>query len=208
MNDRLLTTDSSMSLRTLLAADQTRCGLPAGPLGFVRGCASDRTFRVMVTYRLLRSARSRWSGPARLALMPLRWAHAFTSFVAGVDLPPQATIGPGFRIFHGRGLAINDAAVIGADVTVFGGVTIGRRDRIDADGVRHQIGAPVLEDRCWIGPNAIIVGPITIGEGARLAGGTVVMRDVPPRSILAGNPGEVIRCEAPYDVYFPSQELP
>ncbi len=203
-----LTTDGAFTVRELIAADQHRYALRPGPLGLLRGLVTERTFRLTVTYRVLRAVTPRLRGWRRPAVLPFRWAHALSSSLASCDLPHQASIGPGLRIFHGRGLAVNDGVVVGADVTIFGGVTIGRRDQIAADGTRHQLGAPVVEDRCWLGPNAIVVGPITVGEGARLAGGSVVMRDVPARAIVGGNPAEVIRPDAPYDVYHPWMPLP
>jgi serine O-acetyltransferase len=198
-----LTSDGGYALGELIAADQHRYALRPGWPGLVRGLVTERTFRLTVTYRVLRAVTPRLQGWRRPAVLPFRLAHALTSSLASCDLPHQASIGPGLRIFHGRGLAVNDAAVIGGDVTIFGGVTIGRRDRIADDGTRHQLGAPVVHDRCWIGPNVVVVGPITVGEGARLAGGAVVMRDVPARSIVAGNPAEVIRTDAPVDVFHP-----
>lgn len=192
-------------LRSMVHADLYRLGMGEGKLAFVRAVATERCFRMQLTFRLCHAVaecRSVFVAPVALVL---RAAHALTSSIAGVDFPTQAEVGPGLRIFHGRGLVVSDLARIGADVTLFGGVTIGRRDQIAADGSRSELGAPQLGDRVWVGPNAIIVGPIVVGDGARIAGGAVVFDDVPPGSIVAGNPAMVIRADAPPDVYHPSQ---
>ena len=91
-------------------------------------------------------------------------------------------------------------ATIGANVTMFHGVTLGRKDHIADDGSRTVGGAPVLEDGVWIGPNALIVGAVRIGTNARVAGGAVVIGDVPAHSVVAGNPARVVRVDAPSDI--------
>jgi serine O-acetyltransferase len=109
-----------------------------------------------------------------------------------MDLPRQLDVGGGFTIVHGWGVVISSGARIGANVTIFHGVTIGRRDRISRDGDRIT-GYPTVEDQVWIGPHAIIVGPITIGRGARIGGGAFVDVDVPPFTVYVGNPGRVAK---------------
>jgi serine O-acetyltransferase len=116
-----------------------------------------------------------------------------------MDFPWEASVGPGFAIVHGWGLVVSPDARIGANVTVFHGVTIGRKDDIAPDGSRVVGGAPTIEDGVWIGPHALVVGPITIGAGSRIAGGAVVTKDVPPRSLVTGNPGKVVASDVPPD---------
>jgi serine O-acetyltransferase len=196
--------NSSRRLRSDILADLRRFGRGDGLQALARTLIIERTFRLLVSYRTLRALDERLHGPLRCLLVPVRLIHAFNQFVAGADFSHRATIGPGLRIFHGRGLIVSEVAVIGSDVTVFGGVTIGRRDRLTDDGRRIQLGAPIIEDQAWIGPNALILGPVTVGRGARIAGGSVVFRDVAAGSIVGGNPAEVLRKDAPADVYSPS----
>ena len=67
------------------------------------------------------------------------------------------------------------------------------------DGVRES-GYPTIQDDVWIGPNAIVVGNVTIGQGSRIAGGSFVSSDVPPRSLIAGNPAKIARADCLPDV--------
>ncbi|MGE3530751.1 MAG: serine acetyltransferase [Steroidobacteraceae bacterium] len=116
-----------------------------------------------------------------------------------MDLPWATRISPGIALTHGWGLVINGGTRIGSNVTLFHGVTLGRRDRIAADGTR-TIGFPKIEDDVWIGPHAIIVGDVTIGEGSRVAGGAFVTKDIPPRSIVQGNPAIIVKHDCIPDV--------
>lgn len=128
-----------------------------------------------------------------------RRAHRWATARAGMDLPWETEIGPGLAITHGWGLVVAPSARIGANVTVFHGVTIGRKDDIADDGTRVEGGAPTIGDGAWIGPHAIIIGPVMVGAGARVAGGSVVTKDVPAGSLVAGNPAVVIRSDVPPD---------
>jgi serine O-acetyltransferase len=119
-----------------------------------------------------------------------------------MDLPWQTSIGGGLLIVHGWGLVVNKQAVIGKNVTLFHGVTIGRRDKIDTDGVRSTE-FPIIEDNVWIGPHAIIVGGITIGNGSRIGGGAFVTKSVPPYSIVSGNPSKINKTGCTPDVLNP-----
>ena len=166
----------------------------------VMGALKCRTFRVVVTMRLCQAAaRGRFSG---LALFFYRKMHRITSNWAAMDFPWETEIGAGFAIHHGWGLVVSKGARIGRNVTLFHGVTIGRRDRISPDGER-RIGCPVIEDQVWVGPNTIIVGDVTIGRGSRIAGGAVVMKSVPPHSVVMGNPARVVTSNSAPDVVNP-----
>ena len=102
------------------------------------GALARRTFRVLVTMRLCQAAAAS-RGIGRLVLGPLKLLHRLAAHVAGMDLPWSADIGPGLLLLHGWGLVISPGARIGANVTLFHGVTIGRGSRIAA-------GAFVTED--------------------------------------------------------------
>jgi serine O-acetyltransferase len=104
----------------------------------------------------------------------------------GLQIPWNASIGEGFYIGHCGAIVVNPAAKIGKNVNVAIGVTIGQENR----GKRK--GTPTIGDNCWIGTNAVVVGNITVGEDVLIAPLTYVNFDVPPHSIVIGNPGRII----------------
>ena len=168
-----------------------------GHAGLISLMITDRTFRPIATLRLYQSLRrSRFGGPQRLIVAVL---HRALCHSAAMDLPLKASIGPGFAILHGWGLVVTGGAVLGSNVTLFHGVTVGQGDKIAPDGSR-RVGYPIIEDDVWIGPNATVVGGITIGAGSRIMPGAVVSFDVPPRSMVAGNPGTIVRENCSMDV--------
>lgn len=107
-------------------------------------------------------------------------------FKYGFDISPTTAIGPGFYLGHFGGVVISPHAVLGANVNIAQGVTIGATSR------GSKLGAPTLEDRVWVGANAILVGRITIGREALIAPGAYVNFDVPPKAVVLGNPGKVV----------------
>lgn len=107
-------------------------------------------------------------------------------FRYGFDISPTTSIGPGLFIGHFGGIVISPDAVLGSNINIAQGVTIGATSR----GSRR--GAPTLEDRVWVGANAIIVGKVTIGHDALIAPGAYVNFDVPSMAVILGNPGKVI----------------
>lgn len=147
-----------------------------------------RTFRPVFTARLCRASRA-WPRSTAPVAAVVRQIHRWAQQQAGIDFPSEATVGPGLTIVHGWGTVVSPDARIGTNVTLFHGVTLGRRDRVGPDGERTVGGAPRIGDRVWIGPGAIVVGPVTIGDGAIVGGGAVVTKDVEAGSIVTGNPG-------------------
>ena len=107
-------------------------------------------------------------------------------FKYGFDISPNTDIGPGLYIGHFGGVVISPYAVLGSNVNIAHGVTIGATSR----GLRK--GAPTLENRVWVGAHAIIVGKVTIGSDALIAPGAYVNFDVPSNAVVLGNPGKVI----------------
>lgn len=101
-------------------------------------------------------------------------------FFTGVEIHPSATIGKRFIIDHGMGIVIGGSAIIGNDVLMYHGVTLGAVRMNDAK--RH----PTIEDNVIIGAGAIILGDITIGEGSVVAAGATVLSDVPPKTTVVG----------------------
>lgn len=108
-----------------------------------------------------------------------------------VDIHPAAVIGPGLFIDHATGVVIGETSVIGADVTLYQGVTLGGTSL--ESGKRH----PTVGDRVTIGSGAKVLGPVTIGSGSRIGANAVVVRDVPPDSVVVGVPGQVIARSRP-----------
>jgi serine O-acetyltransferase len=117
-------------------------------------------------------------------------ALAFTSrAVTGVEIHPAARIGNDFFIDHGSGVVIGETAEIGDRVTLYQGVTLGGTGF--ARGKRH----PTLEDDVTVGSGAKLLGPVTVGHGAKVGANTVVIEDVPPNATVVGNPGHPVRVE-------------
>jgi serine O-acetyltransferase len=112
-----------------------------------------------------------------------------TRAVTGIEIHPAAQIGDGLFIDHGTGVVVGETAEIGDDVTLYQGVTLGGTGF--ATGKRH----PTVQDNVTIGSGAKLLGPITVGHGAKIGANTVVINDVPPNSTVVGNPGHPVRVE-------------
>jgi serine O-acetyltransferase len=107
-------------------------------------------------------------------------------FRYGFEISPSTSIGRGFYLGHFGGVVITPYAILGANININQGVTIGVASR------GPLTGAPTLEDRVWVGANAVIVGKVTIGREALIAPGAYVNFDVPPNAVVLGNPGKVV----------------
>ncbi|MHB1021274.1 MAG: serine O-acetyltransferase [Acidobacteriaceae bacterium] len=107
-------------------------------------------------------------------------------FWTGIEIHPGARIGRRLFIDHGIGVVIGETAIIGMDVTLYQGVTLGGTGK--GEGKRH----PTLRDGVFVGNNANILGNITIGENSRVGAGSVVLRDVPPDSTVVGVPAHIV----------------
>ncbi len=109
--------------------------------------------------------------------------------MTGVEIHPAAQIGNYFFIDHGSGVVIGETAVIGDCVTLYQGVTLGGTGF--QRGKRH----PTLGDNVTVGSGAKLLGPIAVGDGAKIGANTVVVEDVPPGATVVGNPGHPVRLE-------------
>src|SRR5271167_1664719 len=125
---------------------------------------------------------------ARVPLLP-RLLSLLTRAFTGIEIHPAADIGQGLFIDHGAGVVIGETAQIGDNVTLYQGVTLGGTGF--ATGKRH----PTVEDNVTIGSGAKLLGPITIGHGAKIGANSVVITDVPPNSTVVGNPGHPVRID-------------
>lgn len=109
--------------------------------------------------------------------------------VTGIEIHPAARIGRQFFIDHGSGVVIGETAQIGESVTLYQGVTLGGTGF--QPGKRH----PTLGDNVTVGSGAKLLGPISVGDGAKIGANTVVVEDVPPGSTVVGNPGHPVKVE-------------
>lgn len=134
-----------------------------------------------------RVANRLWRGGLRF---PARFLSWFARLLTNVDIHPAATIGWRFFIDHGAGVVIGETAEIGDDVTLYHGVTLGGTSW--SPGKRH----PTLEDGVLVGCGAKILGPITVGKGARVGANSVVVDAVPPGLTVVGIPGRLVRAPA------------
>ena len=124
-----------------------------------------------------------WRHHARLAARALA---ELTRVLTGVDIHPAAAISPGVFIDHATGVVIGETAEVGADVTIYQGVTLGGTS-LDK-GKRH----PTVGDRVIIGAGAKVLGPITVGHDSTIGANAVLVKPVPPGSVVVGVPGQVI----------------
>ena len=109
--------------------------------------------------------------------------------VTGIEIHPAASIGDGLFIDHGSGVVIGETAVIGNDVTLYQGVTLGGTGF--STGKRH----PTVEDNVTIGSGAKLLGPIIVGHGAKIGANSVVVSDVPENATVVGVPGHPVRVD-------------
>ncbi len=112
-----------------------------------------------------------------------------TRSVTGVEIHPAARIGQEFFIDHGSGVVIGETAEIGRRVTLYQGVTLGGTGF--QRGKRH----PTLGDNVTVGSGAKLLGPIAVGDGAKIGANTVVIEDVPPFATVVGNPGHPVKVD-------------
>ena len=111
----------------------------------------------------------------------------FSRFWTQIEIHPGATIGSGVFIDHGSGVVIGETAIVGDDVTIYQGVTLG------GTSLEHVKRHPTIGDRVIIGSGAKVLGNITIGSDSRIGANAVVTKSVPAHSVVVGVPGQVIR---------------
>jgi serine O-acetyltransferase len=168
------------SLFRLIASDLRAkaqwCYESTGPRTVLKVMLTDGT-PAMIWYRLMQ-----WAG--RWRLVPLEMIfNRLNTICCGCIIGRGAQFGPGFVLIHSLGVVINGSVRGGAGVKIEHQVTIGAE--------RRQ--SPVLGNDVFIGAGAKIVGPVTIGEGARVGANAVVVSDVPPHSTVVGIPAKVVR---------------
>lgn len=154
----------SVSLRELIRRDAiANRGYPKSTL-------------VLVLFRVAHHLKTRRQPWAKLIYFPIGILYKFTSeWILGIEIPVATKIGAGLRLRHGIGVVINPYVVIGQDVMIRQNVTLGNRYTDDD--------TPSIADHVEIGAGAIIIGRCSVGEGARIAAGAVVINDVPAYGI-------------------------
>lgn len=106
-------------------------------------------------------------------------------FLTGIEIHPAARIGPGLFIDHGMGVVIGETAEVGENVTILQGVTLG------GTSLKREKRHPTLGDNVVVGAGAKVIGAFKIGDNSRIGAGSVVVREVPPNSVVVGVPGRV-----------------
>ncbi|GAC1407568.1 MAG: serine O-acetyltransferase [Candidatus Velthaea sp.] len=117
----------------------------------------------------------------------------------GIDIHPGAPLGPGFFIDHGTGVVIGGTAIVGTDVTIYQGVTLG------GTSLQRTKRHPTIEDNVTVGSGAAILGDITVGKNAKIGANSVVVKDVPPNSTVVGIPGRVVLLDGKPVSAFPAR---
>jgi serine O-acetyltransferase len=139
-------------------------------------------FKAVVAYRFLHPLH-RVPG----LRLPTRVLSQMTRFFTGCEIHPAAQLGPGCFIDHASGVVIGETAILGANVTLYQGVTLGGTGK--ETGKRH----PTLGDNVVVGAGAKILGNIVVGDDAKVGAGSVVVRAVPPGCTVAGVPAVIVR---------------
>ena len=139
------------------------------------------SFRVMLSYR--RAHKQYLKGHYFRA----RYISQKAARKTGIEIHPGATIGKGFFIDHGTGVIIGETTIIGDNVTLYQGVTLGGTGK--ETGKRH----PTLQDNVMVSAGAKIIGSFTVGENSKIGAGSVVLEEVPPNCTVVGVPGRIVK---------------
>lgn len=139
------------------------------------------SFKVMIYYRMAHKLYIKkhyfWA----------RWISQRAVRKTGIEIHPGAQIGKGFFIDHGQGVTIGETTVIGDNVTLYQGVTLGGTGK--EQGKRH----PTIGNNVMISTGAKVLGSFTIGDNSKIGAGSVVLEEVPPNSTVVGVPGRVVK---------------
>ncbi len=122
-----------------------------------------------------------------------RWISQVGRFMTGIEIHPGARIGRNFFVDHGMGVVVGETSVIGNNVTLYHGVTLGGvAPSVDSDSQRNQKRHPTLDDNVIVGSGAQVLGPITVGHGSRIGANAVVTKDVPCCVTVVGIPAKIV----------------
>ena len=154
--------------------------------------AARNKFEIWLTYSGVHALSwHRWAN--RLYRMHLkllaRMTSQFCKFLTGIEIHPAAKIAAGVFIDHGQGVVIGETAEVGTGTVIYQGCTLGGTGK--EKGKRH----PTIGENCVISAGAKVLGNITVGDGAKIGAGAVVLRDVPPKATVVGVPARVVKID-------------
>lgn len=156
---------------------------------FEQDPAARSRIEVILTYSGLHAVwfhrLAHWLFRKRLLFLA-RVVSQFSRWVSGIEIHPGAQIGRRLFIDHGMGVVIGETCIIGDDVTIYQGVTLGGTGK--ETGKRH----PTIEDGVLIAAGAKVLGSITVGKNSKIGAGSVVLKEVPANATVVGIPGKVI----------------
>lgn len=157
--------------------------IPAGIRGFFEVVLCTPGFQAVAAHRLLHFLHARLHIPVlpRFLALIVRWW-------TGTEIHPGARIGRGVFIDHAAGVVIGESAIVGDNVTLYQGVTLGATGN-ENTWKRH----PTLEAGVFVGSGARILGPVTVGKNAKIGAGSVVVKDVPPETTVVGVPARIVK---------------
>lgn len=139
------------------------------------------SFKVMLHYRLAHKLYN------RKMYFLARYVSQRAARKTGIEIHPGATIGEGLFIDHGNGVIIGETTIIGNNVTLYQGVTLGGTGK--EHGKRH----PTIRDNVMISAGAKVLGSFTVGENSKIGAGSVVLEEVPPNCTVVGVPGRIVK---------------
>lgn len=134
----------------------------------------------------------------RKCFLPARLISQLSAHFTGIEIHPGARIGKGLFIDHGHGVVIGETAILGDNVTLYQGVTLGGTGK--EHGKRH----PTIGNNVMISAGAKVLGSFTVGDNSKIGAGSVVLHEVPPNSTVVGVPGRVVKRD---NVRIPQDDL-
>ena len=156
---------------------------------FERDPAARTTLEVLLCYPGFHAVRfhrvSHWLWTHGMRLLGRMLSHV-ARFLTGIEIHPGARLGPGLFIDHGMGVVIGETSELGENVTLYHGVTLG------GTSLKKEKRHPTLGNYVIVGAGAKILGPVKVGDNARIGAGSVVVEDVPPNTTVVGIPGKVV----------------
>jgi|APLak6261678615_1056124.scaffolds.fasta_scaffold12898_2 serine O-acetyltransferase len=178
--------DKNYTTHDLIKADMWRYHGRYSMTLLLKTFITSRTFRPVLTLRLCQAANTLSPFLKIITLPPLVILHRWFQNGGGMDIPWKCNIGPGFRITHGWGLVVHDDVVIGSNVTVFHGVTIGSKRKGDL------LVAPIIGNDVVLSAGSIIIGEVNVGNGAIVGAGAIVVKDVAASSVVVSDSSKEI----------------
>lgn len=163
---------------------------PLAIILLTQGLWASSVYRLAHAVRLVRDQSVFYCLADLIFIFIQKWIEIITS----IDLPADCEIGEGLYIGHFGPIIVNGKSRLGRNCNLSQGVTIGVVQRGERQGV------PVIGDRVYIGPNAIVIGGIEVGHDAAIGAGAVVTRAVPPLAVMAGNPAKILSHDGSFEM--------